>query len=186
VHIASASLCLVCNTHRNDDDLPLECEKCDQPYHLDCLTPPLDEIPEGEWFCPVCEKEEEQAERAVEEEPKVEEKELGLHAETETGTGTGTPRAKSATRSVTPKTGARKGTTPRRSETPKRSETPAGTAGTAGGIKRKAESKISPGEYYDLYAVAVATRVVSPRLVATRILSPRVYAELVPESSKKR
>jgi uncharacterized Zn finger protein (UPF0148 family) len=150
VHIASASLCLVCNTHRNDDDLPLECEKCDQPYHLDCLTPPLDEIPEGEWFCPVCEKEEEQAEQAEQAEREGRtEQEVGEGMKVEEKeTGTGTPRAKSKIRSVTPKTGARKGTTPRRSETPKRSETT--PAGTAGGIKRKAESKISPGEYYDL------------------------------------
>lgn len=32
----------------------LECEKCDLAYHLQCLDPPLDEVPEGEWHCPVC------------------------------------------------------------------------------------------------------------------------------------
>jgi hypothetical protein len=30
------------------------CLQCDHPYHLGCLTPPLTEVPEGEWFCPVC------------------------------------------------------------------------------------------------------------------------------------
>ena len=30
--------------------------QCDAPYHPGCLTPPLSEIPEGEWFCPKCEK----------------------------------------------------------------------------------------------------------------------------------
>ncbi|WVN90839.1 uncharacterized protein L203_106082 [Cryptococcus depauperatus CBS 7841] len=49
--INSASECVVC--HINDDD-PLECERCDQPYHTRCLNPPLPGIPEGEWFCPDC------------------------------------------------------------------------------------------------------------------------------------
>lgn len=55
LHVASASNCLVCNNVEDED--PLECEKCDEPYHLHCLDPPIDEIPEGEWFCPACEKE---------------------------------------------------------------------------------------------------------------------------------
>jgi len=32
----------------------LECDKCDSPYHLGCLIPPLDAVPDGEWFCPRC------------------------------------------------------------------------------------------------------------------------------------
>ncbi|ODN94743.1 hypothetical protein L198_04887 [Cryptococcus wingfieldii CBS 7118] len=55
-HIPSATLCLVCQTDRKGDP-PLECERCDQPYHIDCLTPALPAIPEGEWFCPDCEAE---------------------------------------------------------------------------------------------------------------------------------
>lgn len=31
------------------------CDGCDAPYHLACLKPTLSEIPEGDWFCPVCE-----------------------------------------------------------------------------------------------------------------------------------
>ena len=31
--------------------------QCDNPYHLACLDPPLDAVPEGEWFCPDCEEE---------------------------------------------------------------------------------------------------------------------------------
>ena len=27
------------------------------PYHLACLDPPLEAVPEGEWFCPDCEEE---------------------------------------------------------------------------------------------------------------------------------
>ena len=30
--------------------------QCDFPYHLECLDPPLSEVPEGEWFCPKCEQ----------------------------------------------------------------------------------------------------------------------------------
>ena len=29
--------------------------QCDNPWHLKCLNPPLDAIPDGEWFCPDCE-----------------------------------------------------------------------------------------------------------------------------------
>lgn len=32
----------------------LECEKCEEPWHLQCLDPPLDSVPEGEWHCPQC------------------------------------------------------------------------------------------------------------------------------------
>lgn len=31
--------------------------QCDNPYHLACLDPPLDAVPDGEWFCPDCEEE---------------------------------------------------------------------------------------------------------------------------------
>ena len=31
------------------------CELCPAVYHLDCLTPSLSEVPDNEWFCPVCE-----------------------------------------------------------------------------------------------------------------------------------
>lgn len=65
-------MCLVCH-EEGDESLLLECQKvsllpqleddegadhqCDEPYHCGCLTPPLADLPEGEWFCPVCEKE---------------------------------------------------------------------------------------------------------------------------------
>ncbi|KAF9060521.1 RCC1/BLIP-II [Rhodocollybia butyracea] len=46
--------CLVCGKDNGEDDSPLECDKCDSPYHLGCLNPPLDAVPPGEWFCPNC------------------------------------------------------------------------------------------------------------------------------------
>ncbi|KAK0551883.1 hypothetical protein OC846_002448 [Tilletia horrida] len=45
--------CAACQQGSCDDTL-LECEKCETPYHLECLKPPLSEIPEGEWFCKNC------------------------------------------------------------------------------------------------------------------------------------
>jgi hypothetical protein len=30
------------------------CDKCSSQYHPECVTPPLKDIPEGEWFCPKC------------------------------------------------------------------------------------------------------------------------------------
>jgi hypothetical protein len=49
--------CLVCSkgedTKSEGNDL-LECERCEEPWHLKCLTPPLDSVPEGEWHCPHC------------------------------------------------------------------------------------------------------------------------------------
>lgn len=31
------------------------CDGCDSPYHLACLTPPLIQVPTGDWFCTICE-----------------------------------------------------------------------------------------------------------------------------------
>jgi hypothetical protein len=53
--VDAPSLCVICNKDNGEEDSPLECDKCDAPYHLRCLDPPLDAVPEGEWFCPGCE-----------------------------------------------------------------------------------------------------------------------------------
>ncbi|KAI9572017.1 regulator of chromosome condensation 1/beta-lactamase-inhibitor protein II [Boletus coccyginus] len=52
--VDAPELCLACNKDNGDDDPALECDKCDHPYHLGCLDPPLQVVPEGEWFCPKC------------------------------------------------------------------------------------------------------------------------------------
>ena len=37
-----------------DADVMLECDGCLRGWHLGCLTPPLLEVPDAEWVCPMC------------------------------------------------------------------------------------------------------------------------------------
>ncbi|XP_065843411.1 E3 ubiquitin-protein ligase UHRF1-like [Oscarella lobularis] len=40
---------------KTDPDKQLLCDECDDAYHIYCLDPPLDEVPDtDEWFCPGC------------------------------------------------------------------------------------------------------------------------------------
>ncbi|KAK7031433.1 PHD-type domain-containing protein [Favolaschia claudopus] len=56
IDINPPETCIQCGEDHGDDGPDvLECEKCDAPYHLSCLSPPLESIPDGEWFCPDCE-----------------------------------------------------------------------------------------------------------------------------------
>ena len=73
--VDSPEFCVVCHKDNGEGDDPLECDKacfsqllnhslhdlifikCDNPYHLGCLDPPLDSVPDGEWFCPHCSEE---------------------------------------------------------------------------------------------------------------------------------
>ncbi len=45
-----ASDCVVCH----DGGTLICCDRCDDAYHLDCLDPPLKQVPEGNWYCPKC------------------------------------------------------------------------------------------------------------------------------------
>ncbi|XP_019849105.1 PREDICTED: E3 ubiquitin-protein ligase UHRF1 [Amphimedon queenslandica] len=46
--------CSVCGG-KNDPEKQLLCDECDNAFHLSCLDPPLDEIPESdEWYCSEC------------------------------------------------------------------------------------------------------------------------------------
>ncbi|KAI3768703.1 hypothetical protein L2E82_19533 [Cichorium intybus] len=48
-------ICKVCGQNRDDTNVLLcDTEGCNAEYHRYCLTPPLSEIPEGDWFCPTC------------------------------------------------------------------------------------------------------------------------------------
>ncbi len=45
--------CTICGRDGQEDRCIL-CDRCDKPYHFDCLRPRLTKLPEGEWFCYVC------------------------------------------------------------------------------------------------------------------------------------
>jgi origin recognition complex subunit 1 len=46
--------CQICGS-RNEETM-LECDSCLGGFHLTCLSPPLESVPEGDWICPYCEK----------------------------------------------------------------------------------------------------------------------------------
>lgn len=51
--IDDTTFCELC--HQSDrEDIMLLCDGCDSGYHMDCLTPPLEEVPAGDWFCSAC------------------------------------------------------------------------------------------------------------------------------------
>lgn len=42
--------CHVCGGKDNEDK-QLMCDECNHPYHMTCLTPPLEELPgDGDWL----------------------------------------------------------------------------------------------------------------------------------------
>lgn len=46
--------CVVCLRASNPATM-LMCDGCDYGcHHMECLDPPLDTLPEGDWFCPQC------------------------------------------------------------------------------------------------------------------------------------
>mmetsp|Transcript_20830 Transcript_20830/g.45103 ORF Transcript_20830/g.45103 Transcript_20830/m.45103 type:complete len:1545 (+) Transcript_20830:73-4707(+) len=47
------SCCSVCNCGLKGEDM-LVCDGCDYLFHFKCLDPPLNDVPEGEWFCDAC------------------------------------------------------------------------------------------------------------------------------------
>lgn len=52
--IVATIYCPVCSGGENEDLILLcDYEGCTQGYHMYCLEPPLDAVPEREWFCPI-------------------------------------------------------------------------------------------------------------------------------------
>jgi len=44
-----------CECGKGDDEASmLLCDRCNDAFHMKCLNPPLDEVPDGDWFCPNC------------------------------------------------------------------------------------------------------------------------------------
>uniref|UniRef100_A0A1B6MT05 PHD and RING finger domain-containing protein 1 n=1 Tax=Graphocephala atropunctata TaxID=36148 RepID=A0A1B6MT05_9HEMI len=48
-----ATFCEVCGLSDREDRMLL-CDVCDHGYHMECLNPPLDQVPIDEWYCPEC------------------------------------------------------------------------------------------------------------------------------------
>lgn len=48
-----STACEVCKS-KDDEDSMLLCDGCDKGYHIYCVQPPIETIPEGDWFCPAC------------------------------------------------------------------------------------------------------------------------------------
>ena len=47
--------CVVCKSgDEQDENQILICDGCEDAYHQACVTPPIETIPEGDWFCEVC------------------------------------------------------------------------------------------------------------------------------------
>lgn len=49
--------CTVCGS-REDAGKQLFCEECEFSTHMYCLDPPLEEIPDDDWYCPLCKNDE--------------------------------------------------------------------------------------------------------------------------------
>nr|CAI5853739.1 unnamed protein product [Callosobruchus analis] len=45
--------CCVCGG-KEDWESTILCDECDDGYHLTCLKPPLESVPDEEWYCPEC------------------------------------------------------------------------------------------------------------------------------------
>lgn len=62
---ADNTTCEVCGSADNEETLLL-CDGCDLGWHTDCLRPPLDDVPDGEWYCDACRRVVQEARRTVE------------------------------------------------------------------------------------------------------------------------
>lgn len=51
--VEDPTFCEICGRCDREDRMLL-CDGCDLGYHLECLEPPLVEVPAGVWYCPEC------------------------------------------------------------------------------------------------------------------------------------
>ena len=59
-------MCESCGSGEREERIIL-CDGCDKAYHLECATPVLDEVPQGEWYCVSCGERERKAQALREE-----------------------------------------------------------------------------------------------------------------------
>jgi hypothetical protein len=52
-HISVGLKCRLCGSPKRAATLVI-CDVCSIGWHLECLTPPLLEVPVGQWSCPTC------------------------------------------------------------------------------------------------------------------------------------
>ena len=53
--IRDTTSCELCKRADGEDTMLL-CDACNLGHHMECLNPPLTEIPPGSWFCPSCQR----------------------------------------------------------------------------------------------------------------------------------
>lgn len=53
VELVDPTFCEICHACDREDRMLL-CDGCDLGFHLECLTPPLENVPVGSWLCPDC------------------------------------------------------------------------------------------------------------------------------------
>ncbi|GBG25068.1 Lysine-specific demethylase 5B [Hondaea fermentalgiana] len=55
LHGTGRSVCAICDKLTGPDESKLViCDGCDSEFHSECLKPPLESSPDGDWFCPDC------------------------------------------------------------------------------------------------------------------------------------
>ncbi|XP_047544031.1 E3 ubiquitin-protein ligase UHRF1-like [Vanessa atalanta] len=47
--------CYLCSGKESPEKIVL-CDECNNGFHMKCLTPPLTELPEEDWYCPSCKR----------------------------------------------------------------------------------------------------------------------------------
>jgi rubredoxin len=52
-HIPASLRCRLCGSAKRVAAMVI-CDTCSTGWHLECLTPPLLEVPVGQWACPEC------------------------------------------------------------------------------------------------------------------------------------
>lgn len=75
---AKCNICGLCSGQNNI----LECDGCSRGFHMSCLPTPLIDVPDGDWFCPICKPEE----HDLPEEKKKEPLSTGIKAKDSTST----------------------------------------------------------------------------------------------------